>query len=388
MRITVTRFASSLLALLLAFLEADLSACTTAIVSAEASGTGRPLLWKQRDANDDFNTLAYVRGERYGYTALFTTSDTERRNAYAGINEAGFAVTNNLSYNLRPESQGVAGTRNGALMSRALGTCRLVDDFQALLESMDRPMHLSANFGVLDAEGGAAYFEVSDSTFVRYDVPKGGYLFRTNYSLSGDPGRGRGFARYATMTDLMARERRFTPEFLLATGRSHVNVLEGGDALSGRRDGYLYEHDFIPRGTTTASIVIEGVAPGEDPSSGLMWCALGYTPASYAIPVWVAAGERIPSVLTGDAPANRLAVQYKTALRTLDWDFKYVEVKPLRALLKEVRGAEKAEFKAGRKLDRQFRRTGFDAGAVTRFNEDADRRFSRFQAQTRTVFSR
>ena len=388
MRITATRFASSLLAALLAFFEADLSACTTAIVSAEASGTGRPLLWKQRDAGDDFNTLAYVRGEKYGFTALFQTSDKERQNAYAGINEAGFAVTNNLSYNLRPESQGVAGTRNGALMTRALGSCRLVDDFQALLESMERPMRLSANFAVMDAEGGAAYFEVSDTAFVRFDVPKGGYLFRTNYSLSGDPGRGRGFARYATMTDRMAKAHRLTPEFLLETGRSFVNVLEGGDALSGRRDGYLYEHDFIPRSTTTASIVIEGVAPGEDPASGLMWCAPGYTPACYAIPVWVAAGDRLPSVLTGDAPANRLAVQYKAALRTLDWDSKYVEVKPLKAILKCVREAEKAEFKAGRRLDRQFRRTGFDSAALVRFNEEADLRFSRYQIRTSLVFSR
>ena len=388
MRITATRFASSLLAALLAFFEADLSACTTAIVSAEASGTGRPLLWKQRDAGDDFNTLAYVRGEKYGFTALFQTSDKERQNAYAGINEAGFAVTNNLSYNLRPESQGVAGTRNGALMTRALGGCRLVEDFQALLESMERPMHLSANFAVMDAEGGAAYFEVSDTAFVRFDVPKGGYLFRTNYSLSGDPGRGRGFARYATMTDRMSKAHRLTPEFLLETGRSFVNVLEGGDALSGRRDGYLYEHDFIPRSTTTASIVIEGVAPGEDPASGLMWCAPGYTPACYAIPVWVAAGDRLPSALTGDAPANRLAVQYKAALRTLDWDSKYVEVKPLKAILKCVREAERAEFKAGRRLDRQFRRTGFDSAALVRFNEEADLRFSRYQTRTSLVFSR
>ena len=34
--------------------------------------------------------------------------------AYAGINEAGFAISNNLSYNFRPDSVGIAGTRNGA----------------------------------------------------------------------------------------------------------------------------------------------------------------------------------------------------------------------------------------------------------------------------------
>ena len=48
----------------------------------------------------------------------------------------------------------------------------------------------------------------------------------------------------------------------------------------------------------------------------------------------------------------------------------------------------KAEFKAGRRLDRQFRRTGFDSAALVRFNEEADLRFSRYQIRTSPVFSR
>ena len=41
-------------------------ACTTAIISAEASGTGRPLLWKHRDTDEYYNHMEYLRGEKYG----------------------------------------------------------------------------------------------------------------------------------------------------------------------------------------------------------------------------------------------------------------------------------------------------------------------------------
>ena len=377
MRTTVIGFVSSLLVLC----SVPALACTTAVVSAQASGTGRPMIWKQRDAGDDYNSMAYVRGEKYGFTALFPTSDKEFRNAYAGINEAGFAITNNLSYNLRPDSIGVAGTRNGELMTLALSTCASLDEFEAILVAKERPMRLSANFAVIDAFGGAAYFEVSDTAYVRFDVPPGGYLFRTNYSLSGEPGRGRGFARYATMEQVMVREARrgFTPGFFLETGRTFRNALTGDDVLKASRGDYLYEHDFIPRSTTTASLVLEGVAPGGKADSGVLWCALGYTPCSYAIPVWVAAGDRIPAMLTGDAPANRLAVDLKRSIRPLAWDEKYLDVNALKGILRQVRKAERAELKAGRRLVSEMDRTGFDLPAVERYNAGAALRFERFR---------
>ena len=377
MRITVIGFASSLLLLC----SVPAAACTTAVVSAQASGTGRPMIWKQRDASDEFNRIAHVRGEKYGYTALFLSSDQTFRSAYAGINEAGFAISNNLSYNLRPDSVGVAGTRNGALMTLALGTCATLDEFEAILVAKERPMRLSANFAVIDAFGGAAYFEVSDTAFVRFDVPEGGCLFRTNYSLSGEVGRGRGFARYATMEQIMTERPRLDPAFFLDTGRTHRNALGEKDALKQAGGRYLYEHDFIPRRTTVSSLVLEGVAPGGRADSGVLWCALGYTPCSYAVPVWVAAEERIPSMLTGDAPANQLAVSMNHSIRPVAWDDKYVDVDALRRIIRRVRKAERTELKAGRSLMAEMDRNGFDPAAVEKFNAEADARFERFKRQ-------
>jgi hypothetical protein len=339
------------------------------------------MIWKQRDAADDYNRLVHVRGAKYAFTALFPTADIRCTKAYAGINEVGFAISNNLTYNLRPDSLGVAGTRNGEWMTLALGNCRTVEEFEAMLAAEAHPMRLCSNFAVIDAWGGAAYFEVSDTAYVRFDVPPGGYLFRTNYSLSGDPSRGRGFARYATMERQMAAQARrgFTPAFFLETGRTFRNVLTGEDDLRTVSGDYLYEHDFIPRSTTTASVVIEGVAPFGQADGGILWCAPGYTPCCYAVPVWVAAGERIPAMLAGEAPANRLAVALKRSIRPLEWDEKYLYVKSLRTILKEVRKAERTELRAGRRLRTDMDRNGFDPVAVERYNTEAALRFARFR---------
>ena len=358
-------------------LGADLLACTTAVVSAGASASGRPMLWKQRDASDPYNRIVHVKdGVQIAYTALFPTSDSLCTLAYAGINAAGFGVMNNLSYNLRPDSLGF-DTKAGPLMARALGCCRTVDDFERLLREKERPMLLSTNFGVVDAEGGAAYFEVSDYDYTRFDVEPGGYLFRTNYSLTGEEGRGRGFARYETMASLMAARKTFDPEFFFRVGRSYLNG--GDDALNGVYRGWLNEHDFIPRSTTTACVVIEAPGAGDAPDSGLMWCAPGYTPCCYAIPVWVAAGENIPRCLTGTAEANRLAAALYLSVHSDKDEIKKVDIASLRRVLRSVRRAEGREFRKGRRLDRRMRRSGYDGPAVERFNRRSDNRFKHYK---------
>lgn len=373
------RLGSSLLAIALLF-SVDALACTTAIVSAGASADGRPMIWKQRDASNGFNTIAHIKGAKYSYTALLATQESSNK-AYAGINEAGFAIANNLSYNLRPDSLGF-NTRNGLLMAEALGSCASLEEFAALLDSREIPMHISSNFAVIDAYGGAAYFEVSDTAYVRYDVPEGGYLFRTNYSLSGDEDRGKGFARYITMEELMEKKGgKFDPAFFFRTGRSFINVLDGGNAMRFRRNDYIYSHDFIPRVSTTGAVVIVGADDESSADEGMMWCAPGYTPCSYAIPVWVKAGEALPTVVSGDAPGSRLAAELKALISPFEWKGgeKYLQVKPLRRIMRIVRRYERKELREGRKLARIFSRNGFDAALVEEYNAAAEARFESFK---------
>jgi len=326
------------------------------------------MLWKQRDTSDPLNTVVYREGPVYGFDGLFSTVDTLYKRAYAGVNEAGFGIMNNLSYNLRPDSVGFV-TFAGRLMTEALGTCGSVAEFQRLLDGKEHPMGLSTNFGVIDAFGEAAYFEVSDTGYVRFDVPAGGILYRTNYSLSGDEGRGRGHVRYDTMGELTAGRSRFDAAFFMKAGRTFSNPLVG-NALCGR-GAFFYDHDFIPRPTTTSSVVIEGVLPGERPDGSVMWCATGYTPCCYAVPVWVAAKDRLPSFLI--AASERAELRKQTLHKE-----KYLDRKALRSMLRAVRRAERKELRAGRKLEKAFRRDSLDIAAVEAYNRAAAARFERF----------
>ena len=338
-------------------------------MSAEASGTGRPLIWKQRDASNPYNCIAHVRGERYAYTALFPTADKARRNAYAGINEAGFAISNNLSYNLRPEDSSL-DTRNGELISKALKECASVEEFDALLQAEAVPRLLSANFGVADSKGGAAYFEAGDSTFVRYDVPDGEIMFRTNFSLSGDLSRGHGYMRYDTMDMLTEPAGCFDPIFFMRAGRTFMK--DGRDALRVSNAAAIREHDFIPRGTTVSSIVIEcPVKAGEKP---LLWCAIGYTPCIYAI--LAVQGEPLPEALQGGA--NLAAVELFGRVHTDDG--KMVKVRPMRRTVRIVESYESREYRKARRMLRRMRAEGSDAAAlVAEYNKGADARFGKFK---------
>lgn len=261
-------------------------ACTSMIADGRATASGRPLLWKHRDTGADNNFLARVEptDSTIGYVGLFNGGDSTLSEAWMGMNDAGFAIMNTASYNLAPDTAALKD-REGAVMTLALRGCRSVDDFAALLDRLPRPMGVQANFGVIDSRGGAAYFETSDHAYVRYDASASpsGALIRTNHSLSGTPGEGSGYIRYAT-ADSLSRAAvaagSVAPALLTDTlSRSFYHSLTGHDYLS-EGERYVANRDFIPRDISTASIVIEGVVPGEDPANIHMWAALGYPPCA------------------------------------------------------------------------------------------------------------
>lgn len=112
--------------------------CTSAIVSASANPSGRPILWKHRDTSTTDNKVEYVAPSKgnFGYVALFNAADRDLKEAWMGMNEAGFAVMNTASYNIKDDKVSAKKMdKEGILMTKALKTCRTVDDFARLLES-------------------------------------------------------------------------------------------------------------------------------------------------------------------------------------------------------------------------------------------------------------
>lgn len=191
-------------------------ACTSAIIGAGCSASGRMLLWKHRDTGTEHSFVAKV--EPAGgleYVALFNGGDSLLREAWVGVNEAGFAVMNTASYNLAPDTA-LVRDREGVVMSRALGICRSVADFDSLLRSLPRPMGVQANFGVADGMGNGAYFETWDTGFRRIDLAgPDTLLVRTNYSHSGEKDGGFGYIRECSALSLlepMAVSHRVTPQ--------------------------------------------------------------------------------------------------------------------------------------------------------------------------------
>ncbi|MBQ6959142.1 MAG: hypothetical protein IJP77_11350 [Bacteroidales bacterium] len=377
-----------LTALAFCFCAPGADACTTAIVSAGASASGRPLLWKQRDTDNPYNVLEHITGGKYAYTAVFSASDKARKRAFTGVNQTGFAIMNNASYNLAENEYDEWD--NSKVINAALASCQTLADFERLLAEWPAPRALEANFGVIDAFGGAAYFEVGDTKVTRFDVAPGSWLVRTNFSLSGRDGEGSGMARYETAEYLMAQHSGpYTPEFLIdSLGRSFYNVQLGADMLAAAPAGVAVDLDFIPRFSSVSSVVIEGVGPGDDPASSVLWTAIGYTPGSYAVPVWLAAGDQIPAFLQADpseptrsAPANLLAEELKLRVHPADRDAaeKYIDFRLLNPILAAVRTAEAVEREAGRALEARFRKEGFDANAVRAYNREAEQRFKAFR---------
>ncbi len=295
-------------------------ACTSAIVAANANPSGRPILWKHRDTSNLDNKIEYVAPdeEGFGYVALFNASDMRLEEAWMGMNDAGFAVMNTASYNIKddkvPEKQ---MDKEGVLMTNALRTCRSVDDFARLLDSYPRPMGVEANFGVIDAQGNGAYFETNNHSYVRYNLDEApdGVLVRTNYSHSGRKGEGYGFVREANAECLLeqyAASGTVTPE-LLTEKLSRTFYHDGKKqdfTLSGNRA--LLDEDFIPRFKSTATVAIEGCLPVESLDSVspefvkgqyIMWSGLGYPPAS-EIRAVRCAPDGVPEGLSGTLPGG------------------------------------------------------------------------------------
>lgn len=284
-------------------------ACTSAVVSGRVTPDGRPLLWKHRDASDLNNRIVRfdaVKGQ-FSFVGVVNGTDTLAREVWTGYNSVGFAVMNTASYNLKNDTSSLAD-REGVVMKRALAVCRTVDDFARLLDEWPRPIGVEANFGAIDAEGGAAYFEVNNYEVTRYDVADApdGYLLRTNYSMSGRPDEGFGYIRYdnaARLFDPVAAQKAITPEWLTGVcSRSFYHTLLGRD-FSG--DDWVVDQDFIPRRSTSASLVVEGVKPGESPAFTTMWTVLGYPPCSVVLPVWLGCNSGVPVLLQASGDTLR-----------------------------------------------------------------------------------
>ena len=94
-----------------------------------------------------------------------------------------------------------------------------MQDFEHFLDTLPRPMRVEANFGVIDAYGGAAYYETNNERYYKKDandpnLAPEGYLIYTNFSFEGRTDEGKGYVRYENAKKIFKEMRNegFTPQ--------------------------------------------------------------------------------------------------------------------------------------------------------------------------------
>ncbi|MCX6137891.1 MAG: hypothetical protein NTV54_10395 [Ignavibacteriales bacterium] len=306
------------------------AACTTVIIAAKASKSGRPIIWKNRDTDSQENKFSYCKGDTYDFVGVYNLSDSSETECYMGSNSVGLCLINTASYNLQYAKYKGKMDQEGVIMRRGLATCKTVHEFEQMLRSTNGSRGVEANFGAIDAKGGAAYFESTPYSFVKYDVndpqvAPHGYLVRTNYSFCGTVEDGQGYIRYTTANDAVywgLLSSLLTPEFILTDvvrGLSHSltgsNLWKTHWPANAREKTMIPFSDYILRFSTASSLIMEGVTSGEDPLLTTLWLSLGNPLVTPVVPVWVGSKDFQPEMLLSShykpAPLNAWSLAWK-----------------------------------------------------------------------------
>jgi len=329
-----------ILILILGFLLPS-KACTTAVISGKYTKDGKPMLWKNRDTGYINNFLDYNDDGKYSYVGLVNSKDLKRTSVWIGINSVGFGIMNSASYNINLDNNDPLTGKEGITMRDALMVCRTLADFEAFLDAMPKPSGLEANFGVIDADGGAAFYEFNNKGYVKFDandpkVAPFGYIVRSNYSHTGKFGReSSGYIRYNTVNELFydkASTTGITAQFIqqdVAKGLKHSlmneDLFDKYGNLPPNHPQYAHFRDYIPRSGSSSSVVVEGIKVGQDPKLGTLWSNVGFPLSSMMIPTWVAGGKNLPKMAQldetlKDSPVCYAALKLKNEkIRNIRW---------------------------------------------------------------------
>jgi hypothetical protein len=190
-----------------------------------------------------------------------------------------------------------------------------VEDFEALLaKSNSGGRDVSANFGVIDAKGGAATFETGKKGYVRFDAAAAndgakGLLVRSNYSRTGGTGSGSGFLREARGMELLgplAAAGKLDARAILRTAARDVENPAIGSTGVEAGPPLIYTGDSVCRLDTVSAVVLEAPAAGEGPAAAAMWLVPSLPVTGAAIPVFPAA-RAVPEGLSPRKEASPLA---------------------------------------------------------------------------------
>ncbi len=380
--------------------------CTTAVISGKHTKDGRPLLLKHRDTWAINNKIVIFDGGKYSCVGLVNSVDTSNKSIWVGYNSAGFAIMNSASYNLNNDTIEQTGFE-GRLMKEALQNCASIKDFEKFLDKRKKPYRLEANFGVIDAQGGAAYFELGNFKYEKIDANDSkaapyGYLVRTNYSFTGEMGIGGGYVRYVTannaLKDAAAINNLTYKTIVNAISRNLKHSLTGTDLIA--EYGSLKENtrkmvcfkDFIPRSGSSSSCIIQGVTKGEDPVFTTMWTMLGFPLTTVTIPIWLNENSILPEVVKyddniKDAPLCHYALELKKQVysyRLGSHSNYYIDINALinsdnTGIMQKLKPVEEKILKEGETLLEKWRKGEIDIVEMKNYYQSVDKHINQLK---------
>jgi len=269
-----------------------------------------------------------------------------------------------------------------------------VDEFETFLKSQSGKWGVEANFGVIDAKGGAAYFETGFYKYVKYDAndkiaaPEG-YLIRTNFSFSGEPEDGQGYIRYAETADLFRREMLkggLSVEFILKKATRNMNHgLMKRDIWDTYfpedfQDEYMVSlQDYVVRYWSASVLIVEGVKPHENPEATTLWTVIGFPLTCVVTPVWVGGGKELPATIQSTDGGNPPLVDWSLKLKEYCFPYEkgngeaYINTAPLKnqqntGFLQNLIPREDAIILKARTLQEQFYKKGVNQKDIKYFN--------------------
>ena len=267
---------------------------------------------RDQSAEAQNSNIQHFTGPKYkflGYVPKTKRPHDKVQSLVGGMNEAGLCFMSLTSKCFQLDSTMARPHGGGSLQFDALGRCRNIKEFDALLDEWGAPLGAMCNIGVIDAEGGAAYYEFNGVWYTKYDVndpavAPDGWMVMTNFAWSGHGGGG--FDRHSAATLTMKQFKKnadgkydITPKDLYqAFGRSYANGYAGITSLSDiEQYDYFSVKGFMYHNTTCGMLTFESVPVGEDPKRCVLWTQLGYPVVSPAIPMVVSPRSTIPSYI-------------------------------------------------------------------------------------------
>ena len=368
--------------------EAVSPACSSVIISGRYTADGKPLMLKIRDQSEDLqnNNVQFFQGPVYSY--IGTVSDASRPhskkgNVTAGMNSAGLCVMTLTSHCFDNDS--TVGRQKMPINVLALGYCKSIEEFDRKCEEM-APLGTKCNMGIIDAYGGAAYYEFNGHKWTKYDVndpavaPEG-WMCMTNFSKSGKLSLGGGFDRCKSAESIMRDFRKnadgkyeMTPQDLWnAFGRVFRNETVGVRDLDDiAQFKYFCSTGFMIRSNTCAVLTFEGVPAGTDPKFTVLWNQLGNPVCAPVIPLLPSTVNMLPDYIWKEGAKSSAIFAKSWELRNkyiypLDYPsahLSYFDVAAVKNLTEVTRKAEKyivndfyaifSSWKKGKMSDRKF----------------------------------